>query len=174
MQLFDEGRLTDASGQIVNFKNTIILMTSNVGTKKSQDFGQNIGFTKSESRTQDIINKEIKNTFSPEFINRLDQIIFFNDLTKDNLHEIVKLEINKLNNRIKEIGYNLSYTDNVVNYITEMCEKDKQYGARPILRFVQDNIEDLITDELINNTYEQGHIFNLDVLDNKIIITSIS
>ena len=118
LQLFDEGRLTDSAGQIVNFKNVIVLMTSNIGARKAAELGNGLGFVSNEdSNKKSIIDKELKKKFTQEFLNRIDQIVYFNNLTDDNLKNIVKLEINKFNNRLNNIEYNLEYTDDVVNYI---------------------------------------------------------
>lgn len=171
LQLFDEGRLTDGSGQIVNFKNTIILMTSNVGTKKAQEFGNNIGFIEDESKNaKAIIEKEIKKTFTPEFINRIDQIVYFNDLTEENLQGITVLEIKKLANRLNSIGYDIKYNNDVVNLIVKDCSKKKEFGARPILRYIQDTIEDNITDLILKNNYEKNYVFNISVSNGDIYI----
>lgn len=169
LQLFDEGRLTDNSGQIVNFKNTIILMTSNVGTKRAQDFGQSIGFGLEENtNTKAIIEKEIKKRFAPEFINRIDQIVYFNDLTEDNIKSIVKLELNKVNENMQSIKFNITYNDDVVALIANECSKNREFGARPILRFIQNNVEDVITDLILQGDYTEGYTFILHVADNVI------
>ena len=134
LQLFDEGRLTDNSGQIVNFKNTIILMTSNVGTKKAQEFGHSIGFDTSETTTsKSIIEKEIKNKFAPEFINRLDQIVYFNDLTDENIHDIAILEIEKLIKRVNGINYNVTYDDSLIDLIANECKKRLPYSMLEVI-----------------------------------------
>ena len=118
LQLFDEGRLTDSAGQVVNFKNVIVLMTSNIGARKASELGNGLGFVSNEDMNKkSIIDKELRRKFTPEFINRIDQIVYFNSLTDDNLKNIVKLEINKFNNRLNNIEYNIEYTDDVVNYI---------------------------------------------------------
>lgn len=160
LQLFDEGRLTDSSGQIVNFKNVIVLMTSNIGAKQASEMGKGLGFVTDESSNKkSIIEKTLKQTFTPEFINRIDQIVYFNSLTDDNLKDIVKLELNKFNNRLNELNYYLTYTDEVVNHIHSLAIKQKEYGARPIIRLIQDTIEDQITDLMLNNEYKENYTF---------------
>lgn len=171
LQLFDEGRLTDSGGQIVNFKNVIILMTSNIGAKEASELGGGVGFVNDENiNKKTIIEKQLKKTFTPEFINRIDQIVYFNSLTDENLKEIVKLEIEKLNNRLKDLKYSITYTDEVVNFIHELAIKQKEYGARPIIRLIQDNIEDKITDLLLLSDYNENYVFKANVENGKINI----
>ena len=142
LQLFDEGRLTDSSGQVVNFKNVIVLMTSNIGAKQAAEMGKGIGFVSNEGELKkSIIEKQLKQTFTPEFINRIDQIVYFNSLTDDNLKNIVRLELNKFIERLNELGFTMQYDDETVNVIYELAKKEKEYGARPIIRLIQNNIE---------------------------------
>lgn len=171
LQLFDEGRLTDSSGQIVNFKNVIVLMTSNIGARKAAELGNGLGFVSSEeSNKKSIIGKELKKKFTPEFLNRLDQIVYFNALTDDNLKNIVKLEINKFNNRLNNIEYNISYTDDVVDYLHAEAIKNKEFGARPIIRLIQNNIEDKITELMLENDYKPNYTFSASCESGEIII----
>jgi ATP-dependent Clp protease ATP-binding subunit ClpC len=171
LQLFDEGRLTDSAGQIVNFKNVIVLMTSNIGARKAAELGNGLGFINNEdSNKKSIIDKELKKKFTPEFINRIDQIVYFNNLTDDNLKNIVKLEINKFNNRLNNIEYNIEYTDDVVNYIHAEAIKKKDLGARPIIRLIQTNIEDKITELMLTNDYEPKYVFHASCENNEIVI----
>lgn len=161
LQLFDEGRLTDSAGQVVNFKNVIVLMTSNIGARKASELGNGLGFVSNEDMNKkSIIDKELKKKFTPEFINRIDQIVYFNSLTDDNLKNIVKLEINKFNNRLNNIEYNIEYTDDVVNYIHAEAIKKKELGARPIIRLIQTNIEDKITELMLTNDYKPKYVFH--------------
>lgn len=171
LQLFDEGRLTDSSGQIVNFKNVIVLMTSNIGAKQAADFGNGLGFvTNEEANKKAIIEKQLKQKFAPEFLNRLDKIIYFNALTEDNLKDIVKLEINKFSRRLKEIKYDLKYDESVVNFIHEQAIKQKEFGARPIIRLIQNNLEDAITDMILENDYAPEYVFSATYNNNHIEI----
>lgn len=171
LQLFDEGRLTDSAGQIVNFKNVIVLMTSNIGARKAAELGNGLGFVNNEdSNKKSIIDKELKKKFTPEFINRIDQIVYFNSLTDDNLRNIVKLEINKFNNRLNNIEYNIEYTDDVVNYIHAEAIKKKNLGARPIIRLIQTNIEDKITELMLTNDYEPKYVFHASCENDEIVI----
>lgn len=163
LQVFDEGFLTDNTGQKVDFKNTIIILTSNVGTKKA---GQHkaLGFaaTEDDSVKHGIIEKEIKDKFPPEFINRLDEIVYFNNLGEDNLREIIKLEMKKLEDRVKNVGYSISYDDNVIDFLLNRIKDEKEYGARPIIRTIRDNIENKITDLIIDN-FNPNVIFSITV-----------
>jgi ATP-dependent Clp protease ATP-binding subunit ClpC len=171
LQLFDEGRLTDSSGQIVNFKNVIVLMTSNIGARKAAELGNGLGFVSNEeSNKKSIIDKELKKKFTPEFLNRLDQIVYFNALTDDNLKNIVKLEINKFNNRLNSIEYNISYTDDVVDYLHVEALKNKEFGARPIIRLIQSNIEDKITELMLENDYKPNYTFSASCESGEIVI----
>lgn len=171
LQLFDEGRLTDSSGQVVNFKNVIVLMTSNIGAKKAAELGNGVGFTDNEAANKKaIIEKELKRKFTPEFLNRIDKIIYFNNLTEDNLKNIVKIEINKFNTRLNNINYNLIYTDDVINYIHAEAVKQKEFGARPIGRLIQDTIEDKVTELMLEHDYEPNYTFSATCCDNVIAI----
>ena len=171
LQLFDEGRLTDSAGQIVNFKNVIVLMTSNIGARKAAELGGGLGFVNNEeSNKKSIIEKELKKKFTLEFLNRLDQIVYFNTLSDDNLKNIVKLEINKFNNRLNNIEYNLIYSDSVVDHIHVEAIKKKEFGARPIIRLIQDNIEDKITELMLEHEYAPNYTFSASCENDEIII----
>ena len=171
LQLFDEGRLTDSAGQVVNFKNVIVLMTSNIGARKASELGNGLGFVSNEDMNKkSIIDKELRRKFTPEFINRIDQIVYFNSLTDDNLKNIVKLEINKFNNRLNNIEYNIEYTDDVVNYIHAEAIKKKEFGARPIIRLIQTNIEDKITELMLTNDYKPRYVFHASCEGGEIVI----
>ena len=172
LQLFDEGRLTDSSGQIVNFKNVIVLMTSNIGAKQAAELGNGVGFvTDKDANKKSIIEKQLKQKFTPEFLNRIDKIVYFNSLTDENLRDIVKLEINKFDKRLREIKYNLKYDDSVVDYIFNEALKQKEYGARPIIRIVQNSLEDTITDLILKNDYLPEYTFSATCTSNNINIS---
>lgn len=160
LQVLDEGFLTDNSGMHVDFRNVIVIFTSNVGTKAANDFGKGIGFGENDN-SKKILLKELKNRFPPEFINRLTNVIYFNNLSENNLKEIIKLEIGKLQKRLNKIGYDLKYDEYVIDYILNIIKEEKEYGARPIMRAIQDEIEDKITDLLLEKDYENGYIFNV-------------
>ena len=154
LQILDDGYVTDASGRKVNFKNTLIIMTSNIGIKQVMDFGNGIGFStkakkqKEDEHTRTIISKALKNTFNPEFLNRLDDIITFNPLDKASLKKIVKLELESLKTRLLEKDYTFNFGPSIVSHIVDVGY-DEKFGARPLQRAIQTEIEDFISDEIL-------------------------
>jgi len=164
LQVLDDGVLTDSYGRRVDFKNTIIIMTSNAGSKKLKDFGTGIGFTTNNSNTQknsnDVVIKELKKIFSPEFLNRVDETITFNSLTKENIGNIIDVEIKNTIDRLKEIGYEINITPSLKDYLFEEGY-DQDYGARPLKRAIQKYIEDKITDAIINEEIAAGDRISL-------------
>lgn len=164
LQVFDEGRLTDNKGTVVDFKNVIIIMTSNVGAKDISEKRAQIGFGShdEESRDKEIIKKAIKGTFKPEFINRIDNICYFNKLTDDNLRQIIVNEVKKVKTKLNEIGYDMDdelCNGRLVDSIFNKIKEESEYGARPILREIQFQLEDKLTDYIIDNEIESGHVF---------------
>jgi len=158
LQILDEGFITDGQGRKINFKNTLILLTSNVGQRKASDFGTSPGFNTGESSQQvsrEIIQKELNKTFSPEFLNRLDEIIYFNPLTQKELLEIVDIEIKKLTPRFAEIGYRIFVTKDLKEHMVEVGYNSK-YGARPLKRTIQKYIEDTIAELSIRGQIKKG------------------
>ena len=165
LQILDDGFLTDNTGNKVDFTNTIILLTSNVGTKQASE-SRSIGFGGSDDENKrEIIEKELKKKFPPEFINRLSDVVYFNSLTEDDLKKIIQIELDKLNKRLIDIKYTLKYSDDVINYILNYIKKDIEYGARPILRAIQELIENKITDLLLENDYKEWYEFNINIED---------
>lgn len=154
LQVFDEGFLTDNAGQKVDFRNVIILLTSNVGAKEISLNGKSIGFGQNkeddENKINSILDKELKKKFAPEFLNRLDSIIYFNSLNEDDMRKIIKLEINKSVKRFEEIGYEIVYDESAVEHILSQIKNETDYGARPIIRAVQNEIEDPLTDIILD------------------------
>ena len=137
MQLFDEGRLTDNSGNVIDFKNVIVIMTSNIGAKEANDKHQ-LGFINNVNQEKkSIVEKQLKNTFNPEFINRIDNIISFNHLSTENYKEIINLELKKLAKRCEEISYGIEWDDEIVEFILSKMKGQEEYGARPIIRIIQ-------------------------------------
>ena len=153
LQIMDEGRVTDNTGKVVDCKNLILIYTSNVGTKEAMENGNAIGFINpgGDEHKKNILRKELKSKFAPEFINRIDEIIYFNSLTDDNLKQIVRLELNKTVKKLEDIGHTMTYDDAVVEYVFNKIEKDKEYGARPIMRVIQDDVENRITDIILES-----------------------
>ena len=165
LQLFDEGRLTDNNGTTVNFKNVIVIMTSNIGAKQASEMGNGVGFQSNvEENKKSIIEKSLKNKFNPEFLNRIDNIIHFNALTDDNIRAITRLELNKLRNRVKENGVNLTFGSDVIDYVFKKAIQEKEYGARPIMRIIQDNISDRVVDLVLESENKQN---SFDISINK-------
>jgi ATP-dependent Clp protease ATP-binding subunit ClpC len=166
LQVFDDGILTDGLGRTVNFKNTIIIMTSNVGVKKVQNFGTGIGFSSSNTKdnTNEIIKstieKEIKKTFAPEFINRIGEIVMFNNLSKENIRKIIELGTEKLRNKIIKMGYKLEITDSAYEFLSDKGY-DPIYGARPLNRAIQRYIEDPISEEILKETIKSGNTIEI-------------
>ena len=161
LQVMDEGRLTDSNGTTIDFKNTVIIMTSNCGTKQLKDFGNGIGFNSMHDISSDkkmarsLIEKSLHKQFAPEFINRLDDIIHFDRLNKNDIKRIVDIELKPITKRINELGYHLTIEDEAKEFISEKGY-DIQYGARPLKRTLQTHLEDPICDLLINNALSAG------------------
>jgi ATP-dependent Clp protease ATP-binding subunit ClpC len=181
LQVLDDGHMTDSHGRKVSFKNCVILMTSNVGTKVLKDFGSGVGFStkaKMESKDENVkatLEKELKKKFAPEFINRLDEIIYFKDLDKTDILQIVQLEINKTLKRAKEIGFELEITDELKNHLVEVGY-DPQYGARPLKRAIQKWIDDFVTEFIIENEPKMGSKLSVTYSkeSDKTIVSNIS
>lgn len=164
LQVLDEGQLTDSLGRRVDFKNTIIIMTSNIGTRDLKEFGQGIGFaTKSKTEAKSdyeksIIQKALKKAFAPEFLNRIDDIVMFNSLTKSDIHKIIDIELKGLFERIAGLGYTIKISTAAKDFITEKGY-DVQYGARPLKRAIQKYLEDPLAETLIKSDAKPGTIF---------------
>lgn len=160
LQIMDDGHLTDSIGRRVDFKNTVIIMTSNVGSRKLRDFGIGVGFSttartsKIEEIEKSIIDNDINKTFSPEFLNRIDDIVFFRSLEKEDIIEIIDIELNKLVKRLKEIGYKIEFSSELKDLIVEKGI-DKQFGARPLKRAIQKYVEDTVSEAILENKYKK-------------------
>ncbi len=167
LQVLDDGYLTDSLGRKINFQNTIIIMTSNLGARQLKDFGTGVGFeTKSKKeQTSDIeksiIEKELKKTFTPEFLNRVDEVIIFNNLEKNHIRQIVDIELVKVIERVNKIGYKLEVTFNAKEFLTKKGY-DKKYGGRPLNRAIQTYIEDLIAENVVSNYIKDGDAIEID------------
>jgi len=166
LQVLDEGRLTDSLGRTVDFTNTIIIMTSNVGAKRVAEFGDGIGFSSSTSiatkkmEVETVIRKELKNKFAPEFLNRLDDIVLFDGLKKDDVLKIVDIEINNLKERMSEEGYTINILKNAKVFLADRGY-DPAYGARPLKRAIQNYVEDLLADEIIEGGMVKGNSYTV-------------
>lgn len=168
LQMFDEGRFTDNHGEEYSLKDVIIIMTSNVGVAEAASRGHIIGFNNNEyDFSKSIIEKELKRKFKPEFLNRIQKIVYFNKLNNENLKSIVELEVAKLNRKVEKLGYHLSENILKTTMIDEIYNEilsKKEFGARPIVNEVQRKIEDNIVDYLIENEVEKGHTFTYEEL----------
>ncbi|WP_203258262.1 ATP-dependent Clp protease ATP-binding subunit [Hyunsoonleella ulvae] len=171
LQVLDDGHLTDSLGRKIDFRNTIIIMTSNIGARKLQDFGSGIGFGTSAQKAQEdanaqkVIENALKKSFAPEFLNRIDDVVVFNPLEKEDINQIIDIELDKLLSRIKGLGYNLKLTNTAKDYIADKGF-DKQYGARPLKRAIQKYIEDALAEEIVASNLQEGDKIIID-LDKK-------
>ncbi len=161
LQALDDGHMTDSLGRKIDFRNAIIIMTSNIGARDLADFGSGVGFgTKAQEDQEDnnrrgIVEKALKKAFAPEFLNRIDDIIMFNSLSREDIHQIIDIELSHLYGRIGDLGYTIKLTDTAKDFIGEKGY-DKKFGARPLKRAIQKYIEDPLADEIINNRIEEG------------------
>jgi ATP-dependent Clp protease ATP-binding subunit ClpC len=173
LQMLDEGHLTDSLGRKINFKNTLIIMTSNIGVKKLQDFGTGIGFGGSsysnEEQKKEILKKEMKNYFSPEFLNRIDDTIIFNSLDQDSVSKIVSIELQNLIKRLGELKLQFTFDEKLVNHISKVGFDDV-YGARPIKRAIQDEVEDLISELVLNGDVVEDKNYKITVVEDKVTV----
>jgi ATP-dependent Clp protease ATP-binding subunit ClpC len=179
LQVLDDGQLTDSLGRRVDFKNTIVIMTSNIGSRQLKDFGSGVGFStsarqsQSSSIAQSVIENALKKSFAPEFLNRIDDVIIFDSLEREDIHKIIDIELAHLFTRIKAMGYEPRITERAKDYILEKGW-DEQFGARPLKRAIQKYVEDILAEEIILTKLVQGDIINIDfdpeIKDMKIII----
>jgi len=177
LQVLDDGQLTDSMGRKVNFKNTIIIMTSNTGSRQLKEFGTGVGFStksregKETQETNAVIDKELKKKFAPEFLNRIDDVVMFNSLSKDDINKIIKIELDRLIDRVEKMEYKLSISDDAIDYIASQGF-DPQYGARPLKRAIQKYVEDVLTEEIIQSNPGKNSTLKLDYNkeDDKMIV----
>ncbi|HLV23491.1 MAG TPA: ATP-dependent Clp protease ATP-binding subunit [Moheibacter sp.] len=161
LQILDDGHITDSLGRKVDFRNTIIILTSNIGTRQLKEFGDGVGFgttakkDSTDERAKSTIENALKKTFAPEFLNRIDDIIVFNSLSKEDIYNIIDIELEKLYSRLSDLGYHLELTEEAKNFIAEKGF-DKDYGARPLRRALQKYIEDPMAEEIINSEISEG------------------
>jgi ATP-dependent Clp protease ATP-binding subunit ClpC len=167
LQVLDDGILTDGLGRRVDFRNTIIIMTSNIGVRDLKDFGSGIGFSTQSKREneehimKDTIQKALKKTFSPEFLNRLDDVIIFNSLGREDIHKIIDISLRKLMSRIEAMGYKVALTEKAKDFLSEKGY-DPQYGARPLNRAIQKYLEDQIAEEILKGEINEGDTLQAD------------
>ena len=177
LQVLDEGRLTDSLGRRIDFKNTILIMTSNIGTRQLKDFGQGVGFSTNTVSEKDysrgVIQKALNRAFSPEFLNRIDDIVMFDQLDKESIFKIIDLELSGFYKRVETLGYHLTITDDAKNFIAEKGY-DIQFGARPLKRAIQKYLEDKLAEMIIRATVQEGDTIVVDFdKENQKIVSSI-
>jgi ATP-dependent Clp protease ATP-binding subunit ClpC len=164
LQVLDDGQLTDGLGRKVDFKNALIIMTSNIGVRKLKDFGQGVGFAtqarqeQSDEDTKGIIQNALKRTFSPEFLNRIDDVVVFNSLDKEDIFKIIDISLKDLFKRLQTLGYQLELSESAKNFVAERGF-DPQFGARPLHRAIQKYIEDPLAEFILGNNPEEGAVF---------------
>jgi ATP-dependent Clp protease ATP-binding subunit ClpC len=176
LQILDEGHLTDSFGRKINFTNTIVIMTSNVGAKRVSDLGAGVGFKTSSSEEQQyevrktMIQKALKQQFNPEFLNRIDDIILFNSLNDDTLKKIINIEVSRLNKRLIDKNYKINFDKTVISRIYELNSQE-EYGARPLKRIIQNLCEDFLSEEILKGTILENIQYTLKYKDEKLIIS---
>jgi len=167
LQVLDDGVLTDSFGRRVDFKNTIVIMTSNIGSRQLKDFGQGVGFTTSSKAAQSadysrgVIESALKKSFAPEFLNRIDDVVIFNALDRDDIHKIIDIELTQLYDRVKAMGYKILITPEAKDYVVEKGW-DAQFGARPLKRAIQKYVEDLLAEEIIKTKIAPEDLITID------------
>ncbi|MBV7532910.1 ATP-dependent Clp protease ATP-binding subunit [Chitinophaga sp. sic0106] len=178
LQVLDDGILTDGLGRKVDFKNTLIIMTSNIGARQLKDFGAGVGFTTSarasteEENTKSVIEKALKRTFSPEFLNRIDDVIIFNQLTKEHIYTIIDITMKSVLKRLNSLGFSLELTDEAKGFLADKGY-DQQFGARPLHRAIQKYLEDPLAEEILNMNIHDGDVLvaDLDKENQKLVFT---
>jgi ATP-dependent Clp protease ATP-binding subunit ClpC len=180
LQVLDDGMLTDSFGRRVDFKNTIVIMTSNIGSRQLKDFGQGVGFATSAKQAasgehaRGVIENALKKAFAPEFINRIDDIVIFDSLEREDIHKIIDIELKQLYDRIKGLGYHILITDTAKDYIAEKGW-DAQFGARPLKRAIQKYVEDTLAEEIIKTKLTDNDLITVDYLAEKDeVVVSVS
>ena len=173
LQVLDDGHVTDSLGRKINFKNTLIILTSNLGVKKLQDFGTGIGFSSNsysnEEAKKQMLMKEMKNFFSPEFINRIDDTVVFNSLSQEDIKKITDIELKKLMTRLVDMKYKITYDESLVEYLAKIGY-DELYGARPLKRAIQDKVEDLLSEEVLTGKMIEGKTYLIKVVDENVVV----
>jgi ATP-dependent Clp protease ATP-binding subunit ClpC len=166
--VLDDGQLTDGLGRKVDFKNTTIIMTSNIGVRQLKDFGEGVGFA-TASRIQNadennkaVIEKSLKRTFSPEFLNRIDDVIIFNSLTKEHIFQIIDILMKGVMKRLTNLGFSLELTEDAKSFIADKGY-DQQFGARPLHRAIQKYLEDPLAEEILNMNIKAGDVLQADL-----------
>ena len=177
LQLLDDGHITDSLGRKINFKNCLIIMTSNIGVKRLQDFGAGVGFKTGKSEAvreeekREILKKELSKFFAPEFLNRIDDVVIFNSLEKRHIDVITKLEVDRLLKRVNQKKYNFTYEQDLIDYISKVGF-DETFGARPIKRAIQDKIEDLISEKILMMEIQENKDYILKIENDEVVVSN--
>jgi ATP-dependent Clp protease ATP-binding subunit ClpC len=172
LQILDDGYITDSLGRKIDFRNAVIIMTSNIGSRDLKDFGQGVGFSttakkeQEEEHTKSVIQNALKKTFAPEFLNRIDDIIVFKALEREHIHQIIDIELNKLYGRIRDLSYNLILTEEAKDFIADKGF-DKHFGARPLKRSIQKYVEDALAEEIVNSNLKEGDTITMSLNKDK-------
>ena len=180
LQALDYGVMTDSLGRKVDFRNTVMIMTSNIGARQLSEFGTGVGFNTSarekneEQNRAGIIQKALKSAFAPEFLNRIDDVVLFQSLKREHIHKIIDIELNELSKRIKDLGYGFNVSDEAKDYIVNKGY-DEKYGARPLKRAIQKHLEDPFAEEIINSAVQEGDLLTADYTkgDDNLAITVV-
>jgi ATP-dependent Clp protease ATP-binding subunit ClpC len=168
LQVLDEGQLTDSLGRKVDFRNTVVIMTSNIGARQLKDFGQGVGFSttakadQADTHSRGVIESALKKAFAPEFLNRIDDVVVFNSLGKEEIFKIIDIELKSLFGRISDLGYQIQLTDAAKEFIAEKGY-DANFGARPLKRAIQKYLEDPIAEEILKGDLHEGDTLEIDV-----------
>jgi ATP-dependent Clp protease ATP-binding subunit ClpC len=176
LQVLDDGQLTDGLGRKVDFKNSMIIMTSNIGVRQLKDFGEGVGFAtqsrvdNADEASKAVIEKALKRTFSPEFLNRIDDVIIFNSLTKDNIFQIIDILMKGVMKRLANLGFSLELSEKAKSFIADKGY-DQQFGARPLHRALQKYLEDPLAEEILNMNIKAGDVLEADVNDDNSQLT---
>ena len=172
LQVLDDGQLTDGLGRKIDFKNTIIIMTSNIGVRQLKDFGTGVGFTttavkdNADNLSKGVIQKALQKTFSPEFLNRIDDVIVFNSLGKEEIHKIIDIVLAGVYKRLETLGYHIELTVEAKDFLAEKGY-DPQFGARPLHRAIQKHVEDPLAEEILNTNIAEGDLISVDLDESK-------
>ncbi|MGB1041739.1 MAG: AAA family ATPase, partial [Flavobacteriales bacterium] len=172
LQILDDGLVTDSLGRKVNFKNTIIIMTSNIGARQLKEFGQGVGFStaarkaEADNHSKVVIQSALKKSFAPEFLNRIDDVMIFNSLSKEDIHTIIDIELEGLYKRTLDLGFTVEISELAKDFIADKGY-DAAYGARPLARAIQKYIEDPLAEEIINSRLVEGDLISIKLNDKK-------
>jgi ATP-dependent Clp protease ATP-binding subunit ClpC len=176
LQVLDDGQITDSLGRKIDFKNSIIIMTSNIGSRQLKEFGTGVGFNTTaksasvEVQSKSVIENALKKAFAPEFLNRIDDVVMFNNLNREDIHQIIDIELKNLYKRMEDLGYKIKMTENAKDYISDKGF-DPNFGARPLKRAIQKYLEDPLAEEIIKSKLGEGDTIEVDFDKEKVEIT---